>query len=229
VLWCQSLSSVHLPCSHIQAKESAHLTQVPPLKLLQFSVAEYALAVSLPGRITYRNLLSLVNILCKQAERHQIKEALTGFNLQVEKTLSNTVCILRCAHIFLPSLKKLVRSSDLRSSDLICARLQHIHIEDRKLRATLAQHARAFVLPVSASFAPPPRHTRTACSKGARHHLSTYHPPQPAQRLLSYPLLPPRTYNQDPNIAPAPAHPHTNCILPRAHMQKRRRERELKT
>jgi hypothetical protein len=32
-------------------------------------------------------------MMCKQAERHQIKEALTGFNLQVEKTLSNTVCI----------------------------------------------------------------------------------------------------------------------------------------
>ncbi len=64
-----------------------------------FCRREYALAGSLPGRITYRNLLSLVNILCKQAERHQIKEALTGFNLQVEKTLSNTVCILRCAQI----------------------------------------------------------------------------------------------------------------------------------
>jgi glycolate oxidase len=33
--------------------------------------------------------------------------------------------------------------------------------------------------------------------------------------------------NQDLNIAPAPAHPHTSCILPRAHMQKRRRERKL--
>jgi len=39
-------------------------------------------------------------MMCKQAERHQIKEALTGFNLQVEKTLSNTVCIpLSCPQV----------------------------------------------------------------------------------------------------------------------------------
>ena len=30
----------------------------------------------------------------KQGQRHQIKEALTAFNVEVEKTLSNQVCSL---------------------------------------------------------------------------------------------------------------------------------------
>ncbi len=105
------------------------------------------------------------------------------------------------------------------SSDRICAPLQNIHIEDRKLRATLAQHARAFVLPVStppASVAPHLGiHALIAQRAPAITSSPNAHrnPPRASFRTLSCLDAP------TSNIPPSHQHPHT-------HTRAWRREEE---
>ena len=86
------------------AQESAHLTQVASPEncckrmtsgaRCRESVVEYTIA----GKQVVRSFhhLSSNKSVNEQAQRHEIKEALTAFNVQVEKTLSNQVCEVDC-------------------------------------------------------------------------------------------------------------------------------------